>query len=381
MNNKEIKYIGFYDSKLSSLKRYSALSAMSKMDYIMESLIAVGFKVNLIIPSWIDDNIFYYDRNDLKPIKQNIKHTLVPSFYTSNKILRIIKILFSLCWLFYTLLFTTKRNEKILVYHSPNLYYPIRFAQLLIGFKIVLEVEEIYSEVWKTSKFFTKKEYDLIKIANSYILASELLGDKLNDKKSIFLYGNYFIPDITLKKNKNENNYQLVYAGGIEFVRGGAFNAIKCIEYLPDKYTMNILGFGEEKTIVKLNEEISLMNNKLGRIACIYHGSKSGKDFEELMSNFSIGLNPQFEGGYMDFAFPSKILMYLSFNLRVVSSNINSIKKSKISNLIVFSENDSPKALANAIISINFKSNNNSIDTIKNLDNLFREDISNVFYN
>jgi penicillin-binding protein-related factor A (putative recombinase) len=81
-----------------------------------------------------------------------------------------------------------------------------------------------------------------------------------------------------------------------------------------------------------------------------------------------IGLNPQNEGEYMNTAFPSKILSYLSHGLVVVSTRVRSIQESKISKLINFTEDDNPKSIANTIKAINIDKQPDNVHLIKKLD-------------
>ena len=72
----------------------------------------------------------------------------------------------------------------------------------------------------------------------------------------------------------------------------------------------------------------------------------------------------------METAFPFKILSYLTHNLRVMSTRINSIQKSQLCSLIDFAANDSPEAIAHAIQSIDLTEEFNSRSVTRQLDEI-----------
>ena len=53
---KEIKYIALYDIQGRNL-RVSSPAAISKIDYIGDSIVKAGFKLHLISPSWLYDEV------------------------------------------------------------------------------------------------------------------------------------------------------------------------------------------------------------------------------------------------------------------------------------------------------------------------------------
>jgi len=179
--------------------------------------------------------------------------------------------------------------------------------------------------------------------------------------------------------SKQNDKINVVYAGSIDSTKGGAENSVRCIEFLSEDYVIHILGNGNSQSVEKLTFGINQINNKLGREACIYHGLKIGYEFDEIMSRFSIGINPQFDGAYMATAFPSKIIKYLSYNLRVVSTRIKSVDKSNIAPLITFADNDTPESIALAIKQIDLNSNFDGTEVLNRLDKNFIRDIKNLF--
>jgi hypothetical protein len=377
---KEIKYVGFYDLSNSTVKRASALSAINKMDYICDSINKAGYRVHLISPSWFIDSsrhIKYQKKTETK-ISEYKKLTLVSSFKTSNKYTEYFKIFYTLIWLFFWLIINVKKGEKILVYHSPWLTLPLLWAKKIKRFIIVLEVEEIYGKVWTIKNILSQWEKKIIEKSDSYIAVSDVLADILGDKVKAIVYGNYSISNWE-NNQKNNDFVNIIYAGAIDYVRGGAYNAVRCAEFLPSNYKMHLCGYGDSNSVIELKQMIAAINIELSREACVFHGEIPDSKFSEFLNNFAIAINPQKGGQNMDTLFPSKIIKYLSHNLRVVSTRIKSIDKSSVASLISFSSNETPESFAKAILQIDLNSEYDSRKIIKNLDGKFIKNLRELF--
>lgn len=373
MKRKEIKYIGFYDVPNSNVKRVSNLAATNKMDYICDAIIEAGFDVRLVSPSWTAENgKFKWINKETKVLKKHKKVTLCPNFVSCNKLTRNLKIIFSLTWLFFWLLKNTKKDEKILMYHVQWLSLPVRWAKKIRGFQLILEVEEIFSEVWEFKSILNKWEKEILEDANMYIAVSDLLADRLGPKVKAILYGSYNLPISGEEKPilKDYSKINLVYAGSVDSIKGGAFKSLECILLLSDVYQLHVLGHGNYKEIELLKEKIEEFNAQLKREAIIYHGVLRGVQFSQFLMKCDIALNPQNEGEYMNTAFPSKIINYLSHNLHVVSSPVESIKKSRINKCIYISSSDNTKDLVEAIMNVNL---NNLINNSLIINDMHRQ--------
>jgi hypothetical protein len=376
----EIKYIGFYDIPREHDKRVANIAAVNKMDYICDAIIRAGFTVQIISPSWLDEldrSSVYVPQTKLQ-LSDKKYITFCPSFRTKGKWSRNLKIVFTLVWLFFWLIKHVNKNEKILVYHVQWLSLPIRWAKRIKKFNLILEVEEIYGQVWENKRILRKWEQRLIRDANYFIAVSDILAEILGERVKVILYGNYNVSRLRKSSSINDK-INVVYAGSIDSTKGGAENSVRCIEFLPEDYVIHILGSGNIHSVEKLVNVIDQINRKLGRESCIYHGLKIGYAFDEIMSNFSIGINPQFDGAYMSTAFPSKIIKYLSYNLRVVSTRIKSVDKSDIASFITFAENDTPESIALAIKQIDLYSKFDGKEVLDRLDRNFVLDIKNLF--
>lgn len=372
MEKKEIKYIGFYDVDNSLTDRNYHLGAKKKMNYISKSINKAGYMVNIISPSWMGEHSEKkFELQKEIQINKKMKATFAPSFKTETKLGRNFKIILSLVWLLLYLLLNTKKNEVVLAYHVQWISLPIRIAKKIKRFQLILEVEEIYGEVWKQSNLMSKWEMKLLHQAEKYIFVSDLLQKSFENKgkDNIVLYGAYDSIQFKSIQKKEKDIIDLIYAGSIDQVRGGAYKAIEIMALLPEHYKLHILGDGNKEDVDVLMKKIDFLNKTSNRIACVYRGVLHGEEFTNYLMNCDVALNPQYQGKYMNTAFPSKILTYLSHNLIVISTPIESIKKSKISSNIIFTKNDKAESFVEEIKKVR----NFAVDShvIKDLDEEF----------
>ena len=257
-----IKYVGFYDLPVAPVKRVSTPAATSKMDYIGDALNEAGFDVHIISPSWpgeISNSVKCYKQKTLS-VHPEKRITFCPTFASSNKFIRNLTILFSLAWLFFWLVIHAKRREKILLYHVPWLSIPVRWAKKIKGFKLILEVEEIYGDVSVIHPYFHELENKLIKSADAYLFSTDLLADKIGkDKPYVVVYGAYkTYPQLATPPD--DGKIHLLYAGIIDTHKAGAFNAVEAARYLPQNYVLHIIGFGATELLKTKIEEVNALN-------------------------------------------------------------------------------------------------------------------------
>lgn len=371
-----MKYIGFYDFPETSTNRVSNLAATNKMNYIASAINKAGYKVEIISPSWIGEGSSVAVELGRKVEKNSYTDVIfVPSWRTKKKIFRNIKIIFSLFWLFMYLMIHTKKSEKIIAYHVPWISWPLRAAKFFKKFHIVLEVEEIYGEVWKESKKFSEMENKLIASANSYIFVSDILEKHINKKNKpyIILYGSYETVLKPIEKVKKDGIIRLLYAGSIDSTKGGAFNAVNSLKDLPRNYKLHIIGHGSIEQQEKLRVKINEINSEKGYEACVFDGTLHGQEYSNYLLQCDIALNPQKQGSYMHTAFPSKIISYLSHQLIVISTDIESVRNSEIAEYIIFLENESSTSISKAILDadLSLRDSLNDTSIIKKMDQKF----------
>lgn len=377
-NKRELKYIGFYNDNYFNLheNRNTSLAVKNKMDYICSALTRNNLKVKIISPCWTNNTKgFFKGKEYIKSNYITIKN--FATFGSNNKVLQKINKFFIALQLLLYLIINTKRNEEILVYHSLALILPIKIAKKIKNLSLILEVEEIYSTVWKGT-YDVDKEISYINMADKAIFASDQLQNYFKINKSVVVYGSYNYYDKKNFNKKLKKNIDIVYAGSIDKIKGGAKNSVLAMNYLPNKYRLHILGFGINSDIEELKKLINYVNKEKGYECCRFYGSLDGEKYSEFLLNCDIGLNPQKEGEYMDFAFPSKILSYLAHGLEVVSTRIKSVEQSKVASRITFSKNDNPQEIAKSVLSIKIGNQNNNI--VRKLDKKFVSDIYKLLY-
>lgn len=376
----EIKYIGLYDFLDMSNGRTSSLALIKKMDYISEAINKAGYDVLIVSPSWSNSNEkICYKKSETFQVHSDKKVTFCPTYSSSKKISIYIRIVLALLWLFYWLVKNTKRDEKIIVYHAQWLSLPLRLAKRIKKLHLILEVEELYYDVWENKNILNQWERKLIDSADSYIAVSDVLAKLLGPKVRAVIYGDYTVHYSTNHdKHVEKNKINVVYAGTIDDLRGAAFNAVRCAELLPENFIVHIVGTGEECLVLKLKKMIDLINKKKSRNACLFHGVIIGKEYDDFLCNCQIGINSQKEGDYMNTAFPSKVISYLSHNLAVISTKIKSIEESKLRSLILFTKDDKPESFAEAIMSFDLQFKINYQEIIEELDKNFVESMKQV---
>lgn len=365
MKRKIIKYVGFYDVTNSISDRVCNLAATNKMNYIADTLIEAGYEVQHISPSWMGDQtkVSFEMQNTLR-IGKYKSVTYCPSWRTSNKVTRNIKIIVALTWLFLYLLFNTSKDEKIIAYHVQWISIPIRMAKFFKRFELVLEVEEVYQDVMMFKDYFVRWENALLKKADSYLYSTDLLKKKLaSPKPSVVVYGEYKNYE-KISLPISDNRIHLIYAGIIDEHKKGAFNALEASRFLSEKYVLHIVGFGEVEKLTNLIKKY----NQTNKCKVQYDGLKSGKEYIEYCQSCHIGLSTQtMSGKYLESSFPSKILSYLSLGLRVVSGEIRCVTESQLSDVITFYKDDDPESIAKAIQDIDISKFFDSSEVIKKL--------------
>ena len=377
---KTIKYIGFYPKDRDNFIRSGSIAASNKMDYITGAINSLGYKVKIISPSWFHDNFRNYSKqytvndHELKAI------TFAPSFRANNRMTRRIRALYSQIWLFTYLFFNTKKDENILVYHSLLLIKPVLFAKKLRKFNLILECNEIYSDVKEYSNRIRKMEYRIFELAEKFIFSTELLNHKLNKQFKPFVinYGTYKVENERNQKF-DDGRIHAVYAGIIDDEKGAKI-AVETSMYLNARYHIHIIGFGSEADLEKMR---NLINNitRVTECTITYDGLITGEEYVNFMQKCDIGLSTQTpDASFNDTSFPSKVLSYLSNGLRVVSIRINAIEKSKVSGLLYFYDTNSPMEIADTIKKIDLQSEYNSRTFISNLNDFFINDIGELIH-
>lgn len=261
-----------------------------------------------------------------------------------------------------------------MVYHSLGYARLIRILRRLIGFRLVLEVEEIYADVTGDERV-RKREMRLFEAADAYLFPTELLDEKINTKKkpSAIIYGTYQVEE-ERKCRFEDGKVHLLYAGTLDPRKGGATAAAAAGE-LPEGYHVHILGFGSEEEIRQIKDEIERVN-RTTKATVTYDGLLSGEEYIRFVQSCDVGFSTQTpDAAFNETSFPSKVLSYLANGLRVVSVRIKALERSAISDLLYYYDENTPEVIADAVKEIDFSQPYDSRTVIKKLDENFVEAI------
>lgn len=369
---KKIMYIGYYNSLKNNQKRNITLSAVNKMNYIIE-ILDKEFEINVLSVSESRENKSYPLTEE--KLFDNSKLILLPTKKTGNKFQRLFQRMLIRCSLIKYILKNTDKNTKVIVYHSLGYTNTIKWLKKIRNFNLILEVEEIYADVMSNKKI-RRKEIEFFKYADSFIFPIELLNKEINknNKPYITVHGTYKVEEQRSSKfRERDGKIHIVYAGTFDPRKGGA--AAAAAEFLCENYHIHILGFGSQEDTNNM-KKIILETSKKTKCTVTYDGLKSGEEYIRFIQSCDIGLSTQNpDADFNGTSFPSKILSYMSNGLRVVSINIPAIKESDIGDYMYYYEKQTPKEIARAIQKVNIDDDYNARRIISYLDKKFTKEL------
>lgn len=370
----KIIYIGYYNSLNNNQKRNIVLSAVNKMNYIIETLDS-KLQVNVLSVSESRENKSYPLTEE--KLFNRSKLILLPTIKFGNIFQRVIQRFLIKTSLIKYILKNTDKDTKVIVYHSLGYLKTIKFLKKIKKFNFILEVEEIYADVMNDNKI-RKQEIDFFKSANSFIFPTSLLNKEINkeNKPNVIIHGTYKVEKQKSSKFRDKDGkIHIVYAGTFDPRKGGAIAAVTAAEFLSENYHIHILGFGSQEDIDNMKKTILEISKKT-KCTITYDGLKSGEEYIKFIQSCDIGLSTQNpDGDFNETSFPSKILSYMSNGLRVVSIHISAIKESDIGDYIYYYEKQTPKEIAKAIQRIDINDDYNARKVISNLDKKFTKEL------
>ena len=372
---KKIYYICHYSDFDNNRK--GALSATTKIDYIVETIKKCNCEVEILSFCGVNDkNSIFKKYNGYNRIINNCKVHFFNSYASRYRTLRVIGRFFT--WLEQKKYIKTNcfsNDNEVIIYHSLSLF---KLYKLLnkIRKKYTIEVEEIYSDV-VNKKTLRNKEINYLQKGAKYIFPTNLLNNILNvdNKPYIIVHGTYKVEKEIGKFKLENNEIHCVYAGTFDPRKGGIV-AVDAAEYLPSNYHMHILGFGSSIEVENMKKEIEKIAQK-SKAKITYDGLLTGDEYIKFIQSCDIGLSTQnSDAEFNETSFPSKILSYMANGLRVVSIRLHAIESSKIGHYIYYYDRQKPEEIANAIMEVNTNDSYDSISLIKQLDNEFKKDMA-----
>lgn len=302
------------------------------------------------------------------------------TFRSENKYGRLVERLLNRTQLLYTLLFKIKKDDVTVIYHERYFAPMIKLARKLAKRKIIYQIEEVYTQVANYPKDVIDKEIRSFQNADAFILINDLIADYCNlpkDKPKVFLYGSYNVVKIAGEKF-DDGKIHVVYAGTLDPNKGGAKTAAEVGAFITSRYHLHILGFGSDEEIGKMKSLVTEINEK-SEATVTYDGVLIGEEYERFLSKCHIGLSTQTPNGDYNYtSFPSKVLVYLTHGLNVISVPLPALVSSSISPLVTCSETATPESIAKAILSIKPISQQDIGDKLVSLDKIFRSNLQQI---
>ena len=361
--------MGYYKSKyINDFTKSGSNAASFKMGYVIRTLKDIGEGVKVV--SWCPSD--YMGRIPLREVLVDEQQTEVylPSFRIPKAPMRITAF-FRNRALYRYFLRNVKKEDTVIVYHATSIAQSLLKAKAQVGFKLILEVEEIYHADAKlpNREQVKVKEEALIAAADSYIVVNDLIYDQYihNGKPYMVLYGVYDGKEFAMNIEKQDERTQLLFSGSIDKVRGSEL-AVEVAKYLPRNYCLNICGAGAPAYVDELTRKIQQHNQEAEGCEIIYHGQLSEEALDTLALSCDIGLNLQdINNPFEAVSFPSKITFYLQHGLNVVSTKMSSVLASKLAGNVIFGE-DSAMAMAKAIEQTVLRDKQSNMRVMKDLD-------------
>ena len=257
------------------------------------------------------------------------------------------------------------------------MYHSLCYNNIFIGLKKLLkftligDVEEIYQDVHPTTIKKSQQEFRFFDICDKFLFPNTILNEKLNkyNKPHLVIHGIYKVKVFEGEKNKDGYNH-ILYSGTFDPVKGGALASIEAAVFLSEQYHLHITGFGTKEQDLILRNRVTELKSQI-KCKMTFHGYLDDDDFNNLLRCCSIGLCTQDPTSKLNLtSFPSKILNYMSNGLVVISGRNRAIEESYVGDLLYYYSSQSPKIMAEAIMSIK---DTNSLKGVLRLNQLNEE--------
>ena len=347
-----MKYMAYYDTPENKAENRSyQLSAVNKINYVCKVLNRLGMDVQIVSASVTENRkgckgktVPVFDRTTLK---------LLPCLGMGSLPKRLLRRVLGRVRLLWELVFCTRRDEPVLVYHALAYAGTIALARKIRKFRLILEVEEIYADV-SGSQRDRSWEDRLFRVADAFLFPTELLNEKVNlsRKPYVISHGTYQVEEDRNCRLLPADKIHCVYAGTFDPRKGGALAAVAAAKHLSEAYHIHVLGFGSDEEVAAMRAEIAKLS---ASCACgiSYDGLLSGEDYIRFLQSCDIGLSTQNPAAAFNAtSFPSKILSYMANGLQVVSIRIPAVEGSGIGDRVFYYDNQTPEEIAQAIQSV-----------------------------
>lgn len=376
---KKVFYIGCYDNLDNNRNLNTQPSGITKMNYIKQALKDAGFYVSIFSVAECKPNKFVLNKREKIQVDKFEDINYIVSIGRKNIILKLISRFLLIVQLSYYLLCKRTKDDIILIYHSLAIAPVIKLIQMVCIRQIYFEVEEIYQAVYKASRSKVDEEINYLKKGKGFIFVNDIVKEKCGIKgKSAVCYGNYLMQKKSTLLNNKDEKIHIIYAGVIEGEGTDVYLTMDVAKYLSSQYHVHILGYGLDTNI---NKMLSYLRKLKTECTISYDGCLSGSEYLNFLSKCHIGLCTRvLEDEYSDYAFPSKLLVYLSNNLRTICTPVSAIVKSKISSYILFPIDKTPESIAKLILAIDINKVVDNKRLLQELHNDFIVQLQSLFF-
>lgn len=368
-------YISYYTTPDDV--RASSPAAVAKTESISRALAANGIDVTILSTCTVANSGSGFVKGRKFTVDEKITCKQIPFFITGFGPFRRLQYILANIWLFFTLVFRTKKGENVLFYHAVERASVVALAQRIRKFRLILEVEEIYANASKLSSREIEAEKRDIVCAEAFIFPTVLLNDAVNKggKPYAIIHGTYETIEPAEGNSFNDDKIHVLYAGTLSRIKGGAYAAAEASLYLDDKYHIHILGFGNDELVNDIKNTVNELSF-MTKCGVSYDGFLSGDDFNRFVQRCHIGLstqNPQAD--FNDTSFPSKIFTYMANGVRVVGADIPVVRTSAVNDYMYYYSEQTPQKIAEAIKTVSFSDTIDSREIINKLKSDFINDI------
>lgn len=367
-----IQYISHYDHDCNALqKRAYSPAGRDITAYVAGALAECGIETEVVSLACTKDTRLFYDAKSYDT-PEGFRVSLPATFGGRGIAMKLVRNAWQIIQTYAVLPWRIRSGEAVLAYHSVSLARVLRWIKRLRKAKIILQVEEVYADVTPNAKY-RAREYSMFAAADAFIVPTCSLGQVINsgNKPCVVLHGNYKAAD-RIARPLQDGKIHVVYAGTFDPAKGGAAGAIAAAQYLDERYVMHIIGFGTEEQTAVVEASVA-ESNRTSRCQVIYDGLKKGVEFTRYVQQCHIGLSTQNpEGQYNSTSFPSKVLMYMSNGLHVVSVNLPVLRESQVTDYIHYCADGRGESVAAAIRQVDLSKDTNVTSALKELNEDFQ---------
>ena len=236
-------------------------------------------------------------------------------------------------------------------------------------------MEELYADVTGRASDL-RRERRSFEAADAFIFPTHLLAEKVgvSGRPYALCSGIYKVAP-HLAEKRDDGVVHVVYAGTLDPRKGGAAAAAAAGAFLDANYAMHILGGGSDLQVNAIMGSVEEANASSRGCRITYEGLKSGREFDDFVQSCHIGLSPQNPtASFNGTSFPSKVFMYLSNGLDVVSVDLP-VFEGELRDALTVCPDNAPETLAKAIEKSLSDPKTSSAELLAKLDERFTREL------